>query len=215
MKIMEMMVYILSLLKVYSLIFGKSKCTTKKGLYTIEVDSLDDLVLYASDGRVYKNTHPIPGNDGTTLVFYHPENKASTYYLASSSGNSISGAKLDQDILVTQKSDETDEYDEILINKENVSFAIESGNEQKFEILSFTIYNPYSQALNFTTKFENETGKDKFSTKDFPASLPPGKSEEFYIIFEPKGIGEFSAEFTIQADGLGDFVLNLTGTGCA
>jgi hypothetical protein len=195
----------------------------EKGLYTIEAYE-SGLELYASDGRVYKNTHPIPGKKGTTLVFYHPENKASTYYLASSSGNSISGAKLDQDILVTQY-DENDEYDEILDNLMPVKFKTVSGNSDvTSETLSFTIYNPYSYALSFTTKFKNETvtpitggepfeSKNNFKTNSFPHSLPPGKSQKFEIIFEPEKNGNFSADFTIQAEGLGNFVLELSGSG--
>ncbi len=201
------------------------KMLSQKGLYTIEAYE-SGLELYDSDGRQYKNTHSIPGNKDNTLVFYHPKDEPSTYYLASSDGENIdtmSGTKLEQKILVTQY-DEYDSHDKILINKENVSFTIESGNEQKFEILSFTIYNPYSQALNFTPKFENETGKDetgspisdstgKFKTNNFPTSLPPGGRRAFDIIFDPKESGSFFADFTIQAEGLGNFVLELSGSG--
>ncbi|HBG36729.1 MAG TPA: hypothetical protein DDW88_06655, partial [Treponema sp.] len=184
-----------------------------------EVDSLDDLVLYASDGRQYKNTHSIKGQDGYyTLVFYHPKDEPSTYYLASSSGNSISGAKLEQEILVTQKSDDSS-Y--ILDNSNQVSFVDFYENQPKS--FSFTIYNPYSYALSFTTKFKNETvtpitggepfeSKNNFKTNSFPHSLPPGKSQKFEIIFEPEKNGNFSADFTIQAAGLDDFVLELSGS---
>lgn len=201
------------------------KMLSQKGLYTIEAEN--DLVLYASDGRVYKNTFLIPGGDGLyTRVFYHPKDEPSTYYLASSDGKEFSinsGKKLDQDILVTQKSDKVG-YEDILDNLMPVEFETVFGNSDvTSETLSFTIYNPYSQALSFTTKFEKETGidetgspisgNDKFSTKGFPASLPPGKSEEFDIIFDPKGSGSFFADFTIQAEGLGNFVLELSGSG--
>ena len=198
------------------------KMLSQKGLYTIEVDSLDDLVLYASDGRQYKNTHPIQtGEMDKTLVFYHPKDEASTYYLASSPGNSIdtmSGTKLEQKILVTQKSDDSS-Y--ILDNSNQVSFVDFYENQPKS--FSFTIYNPYSYALSFTTKFKNETvtpitggepfeSKNNFKTNSFPHSLPPGKSQKFEIIFEPEKNGNFSADFTIQAAGLDDFVLELSGS---
>lgn len=203
------------------------KMLSQKGLYTI-VAQQNDLVLYASDGRQYKNTHSIKGQDGYyTLVFYHPENKASTYYLASSSGNEFSinsGTKLEQEILVTQKSDETDTADLILDNLMPVEFETVSGNSDvTSETLSFTIYNPYSQALNFTTKFENGTANagttvptdswEKFTAPDFPDSLPPGGRRDFDIIFDPKESGSFFADFTIQAEGLGNFVLELSGSG--
>ncbi|HUH43536.1 MAG TPA: hypothetical protein VLZ44_00030 [Treponemataceae bacterium] len=198
----------------------------QKGLYTIEAyESRPE--LYASDGRVYKNTHPIQTGteDDYTLVFYHPKDEASTYYLASSSNNEFyinSGTKLEQKILVTQKSnDENDEYDEILGNPDDVKFeTVYKNNPPK--TLSFTIYNPYSQALSFTTKFEKETGEldgdtipgnDKFSTEDFPASLPPGGRRDFDIIFTPTNNDEVFADFTIQAEGLGNFVLELSGSG--
>lgn len=199
------------------------KMLSQKGLYTIEVDSLDDLVLYASDGRQYKNTHPIQtGEMDKTLVFYHPKDEASTYYLASSPGNSIynmSGTKLEQDILITQKSDESSS---ILANPGKVYFE-EISSDDSPKTHSFTIYNPYSYALSFTTKFKNETvtpitggepfeSKNNFKTNSFPHSLPPGKSQKFEIIFEPEKNGNFSADFTIQAAGLDDFVLNLVGS---
>ena len=64
----------------------KIKMLSQKGLYTIEAyESRPE--LYTSDGRQYKNTFLIPGGDGTTLVFYHPKDEPSTYYLASSSDN--------------------------------------------------------------------------------------------------------------------------------
>jgi hypothetical protein len=193
------------------------KMLSQKGLYTI-VAQQNDLVLYASDGRQYKNTFLIPGYNGTTLVFYHPKDEPSTYYLASSSDNEFyinSGTKLEQKILVTQ-------YDEILGNSNNVDFETVYKDDPP-NTLSFTIYNPYSSELKLRATIENETGEldgntipgnDKFSTEDFPASLPPGGRKEFYIIFDPKESGSFFAVFTIQAAGLDDFVLNLTGEGC-
>jgi len=204
------------------------KMLSQKGLYTI-VSSESDLVLYASDGRQYKNTFLIPGGDGLyTRVFYHPKDEPSTYYLASSDGKEFSinsGKKLDQDILVTQKSDKVG-YEDILDNLMPVGFdTVDINTGVTSETLSFTIYNPYSQALSFTTKFENSTAnegttspptdsKDKFSTKDFPPSLPPGERRKFDIIFDPKESGSFFADFTIQAEGLGNFVLELSGSGC-
>jgi len=192
----------------------------KNGLYTI-VSSESDLELYASDGRQYKNTFLIPGYNGTTRVFYHPKDEPSTYYLASSSGKEFSisyGTKLEQKILVTQKSND-DDSSSILGNSDNVDFnGIPSNDSTK--TLSFTIYNPYPYTLNFTEELSNSesesvppNSKDKFRTKDFPTSLPPGGRKEFYIIFDPKESGSFFADFTIQAEGLGNFVLELSGSG--
>lgn len=194
----------------------------QKGLYTIEAYE-NDLVLYASDGRQYKNTFLIPGGDGTTLVFYHPKDEPSTYYLASSSNTQFSinyGTKLEQEILVTQY-DENDEYDKILGNPGEVDFR-EISSDDSPKTHSFTIYNPYSYALSFTTKFKNGTANagttvptdswEKFTAPDFPDSLPPGGKKEFDIIFDPKESGSFFADFTIQAEGLGNFVLELSGS---
>lgn len=193
----------------------------QKGLYTIEAYE-NDLVLYASDGRQYKNTHSIKGQDGYyTLVFYHPKDEPSTYYLASSDGKEFSinsGKKLDQDILVTQKSNNSSS---ILANPGKVYFE-EISSDDSPKTHSFTIYNPYSQALSFTTKFENGTANagttvptdswEKFTAPDFPDSLPPGGKKEFEIIFTPTYNEKVFADFTIQAEGLGNFVLELSGS---
>jgi hypothetical protein len=198
------------------------KMLSQKGLYTIEAyESRPE--LYASDGRQYKNTFLIPGGDGTTLVFYHPKDEPSTYYLASSSNTQFSinyGTKLEQEILVTQY-DENDEYDKILGNPGEVDFR-EISSDDSPKTHSFTIYNPYSYALSFTTKFKNGTANagttvptdswEKFTAPDFPDSLPPGGKKEFDIIFDPKESGSFFADFTIQAEGLGNFVLELSGS---
>ena len=195
---------------------------SQKGLYTIGAYESGP-ELYASDGRQYKNTFLIPGGDSLyTRVFYHPNNEPSTYYLASSSDSEFYinyGTKLEQEILVTQKSND-DDSSSILGNSDDVKFETVYKNNPP-NTLSFTIYNPYSQALNFTTKFENETGEldgdtipgnDKFSTKGFPASLPPGGRRDFDIIFTPTNNDEVFADFTIQAEGLGNFVLELSGS---
>ncbi len=173
-------------------------------------------MLYASDGRQYKNTFLIPGYNGTTLVFYHPKDEPSTYYLASSSDNEFyidSGTKLEQKILVTRESGD------FLGNRDKENFD-EIPPDDSTKTLSFTIYNPYPFTLNLEYKIDNadEEGvnpdsKDKFSTKDFPDSLPPGGKKEFDIIFDPKESGSFFADFTIQAEGLGNFVLELSGSG--
>ena len=196
------------------------KMLSQKGLYTIEAyESRPE--LYTSDGRQYKNTFLIPGGDGTTLVFYHPKDEPSTYYLASSSGKEFSisyGTKLEQKILVTQKSND-DDSSSILGNSDNVDFnGIPSNDSTK--TLSFTIYNPYPYTLNFTEELSNSesesvppNSKDKFRTKDFPTSLPPGGRRDFDIIFTPTNNDEFFADFTIQAEGLGNFVLELSGSG--
>ncbi len=191
------------------------KMLSQKGLYTIEAYESGP-ELYASDGRQYKNTHPIPGIEDYTLVFYHPENKASTYYLASSSNTQFSinyGTKLEQKILVTRESGD------FLGNRDKENFD-EIPPDDSTKTLSFTIYNPYPYTLNFTEELSNSesesvppNSKDKFRTKDFPTSLPPGGSQKFYIIFDPKESGSFFADFTIQAEGLGNFVLELSGSG--
>ncbi len=192
------------------------KMLSQKGLYTIEAYE-NSLELYASDGRVYKNTHPIQtGIKDCTLVFYHPKDEPSTYYLASSDGENIdtmSGTKLEQKILVTQYDEDMDS-NKILDNLMPVEFETVFGNSDvTSETLSFTIYNPYSSELKLRATIGNETGKDKFSTEDFPTSLPPGKSQKFEIIFDPKESGSFFADFTIQTVGLDDFVLELSGSG--
>jgi hypothetical protein len=162
----------------------------QKGLYTIEAYE-NDLVLYASDGRQYKNTFLIPGGDGTTLVFYHPKDEPSTYYLASSSNTQFSinyGTKLEQEILVTQY-DENDEYDKILGNPGEVDFR-EISSDDSPKTHSFTIYNPYPFTLNLKYKIDNAEGdevdqesKDKFTFEGFPDDvlfLLPGESKKVY-----------------------------------
>ena len=196
---------------------------SKKGLYTIGDYYSENIYLYDSDGKNYQNSFFINGANGQkTRVFYHPEDKASTYYAYFESQDGVTegleGSKLEQDILVTQKSDDSS-Y--ILDNSNQVSFVDFYENQPKS--FSFTIYNPYSYALSFTTKFKNETvtpitggepfeSKNNFKTNSFPHSLPPGKSQKFEIIFEPEKNGNFSADFTIQAAGLDDFVLELSGS---
>jgi hypothetical protein len=190
------------------------KMLSQKGLYTI-VAQQNDLVLYASDGRQYKNTHSIKGQDGYyTLVFYHPENKASTYYLASSSGNEFSinyGTKLEQDILITKKVGSSieilDGYVEYL-----------GGGNNADEKKSLTIYNPYPFTLNLTNTIENADeypdSQDKFTFEGFPDVLLPGKSEEFTVNFHDPDFDSttYSVKSTISAPGLKDFVLHFTGT---
>ena len=196
----------------------------KKGLYTLYTFDYNsaNIYLYDSDGKKYQNSLFIGGEEGLkTCVFYHPEDKASTYYAYLSSQTiNLYGEKLDQDILITRYDDNMDS-DVIVISEENIDFGYLSpwsGNSST-EIF-FTIYNPYPFTLNLEYKIDNadEEGvnpdsKDKFSTKDFPDSLPPGGKKEFDIIFDPKESGSFLADFTIQAEGLGNFVLELSGSG--
>ncbi len=196
----------------------------KKGLYTISCNNSEHIYLYDSEGKTYPNSFLINGLEQSTRVFYHPENKASTYYAyLSSETSNLYGYKLDQDILVTQY-DENDEYDEIVGSEWNIDFGYLSPSGNSSTEITFTIYNPYSYALSFTTKFKNETvtpitggepfeSKNNFKTNSFPHSLPPGKSQKFEIIFEPEKSGSFFADFTIQAEGLGNFVLKLSGSG--
>lgn len=201
----------------------KIKMLNQKGLYTISGDyNSANIYLYDSDGKNYQNSLFIGGEEGPrTLVFYHPEDKASTYYAYFESQEVAQpwpeGGKLEQDILITIKEDGSF-IENILYGNEVYLGMVNSADENNSLVV--TIYNPYPFTLNLTNTIENADefspdSKDKFTFEGFPISLPPGGRKEFYIIFEPKGIGEFSAEFTIQADGLGDFVLNLTGTGCA
>jgi uncharacterized cupredoxin-like copper-binding protein len=201
------------------------KMLSQKGLYTIEAyESRPE--LYASDGRQYKNTFLIPGGDGTTLVFYHPKDEPSTYYLASSSNTQFSinyGTKLEQEILVTQY-DENDEYDKILGNPGEVDFR-EISSDDSPKTHSFTIYNPYPFTLNLKYKIDNAEGeevdqesKDKFTFIGFPDVLLPGKSKEFTVKFQggsnPISNTYDSVKSTISANGLKDFVLYFTGSAC-
>ncbi len=196
------------------------KMLSQKGLYTIEAyESRPE--LYASDGRQYKNTFLIPGGDGTTLVFYHPKDEPSTYYLASSSNTQFSinyGTKLEQEILVTQY-DENDKYDKILGNPGEVDFR-EISSDDSPKTHSFTIYNPYPFTLNLEYTIDNADevlypdSKDKFKFTDFPEVLLPGKSKEFTVNFHDPDFDSttYSVKSTISAPGLKDFVLHFTGS---
>lgn len=199
----------------------------EKGLYTISDYNSANIYLYDSDGKNYQNSFFIDDVYGQkTRVFYHPEDKASTYYAYFESQEwgglpeELGGRKLEQEILVTQKSNNSSS---ILGNSDNVDFNKIPSNDST-KTLSFTIYNPYSSELKLRATIGNETGKDetgspisdstgKFKTNNFPASLPPGGSQKFDIIFDPKENGDFSADFTIQTVGLDDFVLELSGSG--
>jgi len=201
----------------------------KKGLYTISGYDSANIYLYDSDGKKYQNSLFIGGEEGLkTCVFYHPEDKASTYYAYLSSQTiNLYGEKLDQDILITRYDDNMDS-DVIVISEENIDFGYLSpwsGNSST-EIF-FTIYNPYPFTLNLKYKIENADevsnpapspadSKDKFKFTDFPKVLLPGKSEKFTVNFHPDNSGTYttySVKSTISAPGLKDFVLHFTGTG--
>jgi len=74
----------------------------EKGLYTLYTFDYNsaNIYLYDSDGKNYKNSFFIDDVYGQkTRVFYHPEDKASTYYAyLSSETSNLYGEKLEQDI---------------------------------------------------------------------------------------------------------------------
>ena len=189
----------------------------KKGLYTISGDyNSANIYLYDSDGKKYQNSFLINDNDGQkTRVFYHPEDKASTYYayFESQGGVLPVGWKLEQDILITKENGRSIEilYEEYLVEFNNAD-----------DKNSFTIYNPYPFPLILTNTIENADeyldSEDKFNFEGFPGVLVllPGKSKKFTVIFHPDNSGTYttySVKSTISAPGLKDFVLHFTGTG--
>ena len=198
----------------------------KKGLYTFSVERYADIYLYDSDGKNYPNSFLIDTVEMPGRVFYHPEDKASTYYAyLSEETYYLSGYKLDQDILITRYEDSMG-GDEIVGSEGDVYFDQLSSDNPSKEI-TFTIYNPYPFTLNLKYKIENADevsnpapspadSKDKFKFTDFPKVLLPGKSEKFTVNFHPDNSGTYttySVKSTISAPGLKDFVLLFTGTG--
>jgi len=198
----------------------------KKGLYTFSVERYADIYLYDSDGKNYPNSFLIDTVEMPGRVFYHPEDKASTYYAyLSEETYYLSGYKLDQDILITRYEDSMG-GDEIVGSEGDVYFDQLSSDNPSKEI-TFTIYNPYPFTLNLKYKIENADevsnpapspadSKDKFKFTDFPKVLLPGKSEKFTVNFHPDNSGDtYRVKSTISAPGAGvsDFVLLFTGTG--
>ena len=183
----------------------------KKGLYTISVHNSANIYLYDSDGKKYQNSFLINDNDGQkTRVFYHPEDKASTYYAYLSGETSYpNGEKLDQDILITRYDDNMDS-DVIVISEENIDFDQLSPDKPSTEI-SFTIYNTYPFTLNPNYNTE-EDNPQSFTFNNFPDAILPGTSKEFTVIFESTK-ESVEIPITISAPGLKDFVLHFTGTG--
>ena len=187
----------------------------KKGLYTISCNNSEHIYLYDSEGKTYPNSFLINGLEQSTRVFYHPENKASTYYaylsepeyLSGSEPEYLSGYKLDRDILITRY----DDYygDEIIGSEGDVDFDQLSSDNPRTEIF-FTIYNPYPFTLypNYSSKGES---LEDFTFNDFPEVLLPGQSKKFTVIFETKE-ASVSVPITISANELKDFVLHFTGT---
>jgi hypothetical protein len=191
----------------------------KKGLYTISDYNSANIYLYDSDGKNYQNSFFIDDDvyGQKTRVFYHPEDKASTYYayFESQGGVLPVGWKLEQDILITKENGRSIEilYEEYLVEFNNAD-----------DKNSFTIYNPYPFTLNLEYKIDNadEEGvnpdsKDKFKFTDFPEVLLPGKSKEFTVNFHDPDFDSttyttYSVKSTISAPGLKDFVLHFTGT---
>jgi len=190
----------------------------KKGLYTISGDyNSANIYLYDSDGKKYQNSFLINDNDGQkTRVFYHPEDKASTYYayFESQGGVLPVGWKLEQDILITKENGRSIEilYEEYLVEFNNAD-----------DKNSFTIYNPYPFPLNLEYKIENADevlyldSEDKFNFEGFPGVLVllPGESKKFTVNFQDPDFDSttYSVKSTISAPGLKDFVLLFTGTG--
>lgn len=190
----------------------------EKGLYTLYTFDYNsaNIYLYDSDGKNYKNSFFIDDVYGQkTRVFYHPEDKASTYYAyLSSETSNLYGEKLEQDILITRYDDGN-----VIVGSEGyVDF------DQLSPEISFTIYNPYPFILNLKYKIDNAEGeevdqesKDKFTFIGFPDVLLPGKSKEFTVKFQggsnPISNTYDSVKSTISAPGLKDFVLLFTGTG--
>ena len=191
---------------------------SKKGLYTIGDYYSENIYLYNADGKNYKNSIFINNEEGPrTLVFYHPEDKASTYYAYFESQEVaqpwLDGRKLEQDILITRYDDMNDNV--IVGSEENVYFY------QLSPEISFTIYNPYPFTLNLTNTIENADeyldSEDKFNFEGFPGVLflLPGESKKFTVNFHDPDFDSttYSVKSTISAPGLKDFVLHFTGTG--
>jgi hypothetical protein len=165
------------------------KMFDKKGLYTLE-SSVDNIYLYNADGKNYKNSFFINGEEVKTRVFYHPEDKASTYYAyLSSETSSLYGYKLDQDILITMY----DMNGNVIVGSEWVVYFDELSSDNPSKEITFTIYNPYPFTLNLTYKIDNADeevnpdSKDKFTFEGFPddvLDLLPGESKEFTVNFQ-------------------------------
>jgi len=200
----------------------------QKGLYTLEVPFGDNLYLYDSYGKNYKNSIFIDrGNSLYSRVFYHPEDKASTYYAyLSQETNQLSGYKLDQDILIT-----VDQQDNAVIVQD--SSPIDFGNASNTFPLEkkFTIYNPYSENLELTMPdvvievkgynnpepWSKEEDK-KFIFETFPDIVLPGENKEFTVVFQDpsntSAMKDYQGECTIFAANVGEFVLQFTGFNC-
>jgi hypothetical protein len=164
---------------------------SKKGLYTIGDYYSENIYLYDSDGKNYQNSFFINGANGQkTRVFYHPEDKASTYYAyLSSETSSLYGYKLDQDILITMY----DMNGNVIVGSEWVVYFDELSSDNPSKEITFTIYNPYPFNLNLKYKIDNADeevnpdSKDKFTFEGFPddvLDLLPGESKEFTVNFQ-------------------------------
>lgn len=187
----------------------------QKGLYTVygyfnstHPSDSDNIYLYDSEGKTYQNSFLINSQyDPKFRVFYHPEDKANTYYAyLSGEINYLYGEKLEQDILITRPDGDGGN----LIVK-----SVESGGEidvyplSRKEI-SFTIYNPYPFTLNpkYSIKEEN---LERVTFTKFPIAILPGTSKEFTVIFESIEDSE-EIPITISANGLKDLVLTFIGS---
>ncbi|GAB1431826.1 hypothetical protein MASR2M29_04510 [Spirochaetota bacterium] len=174
----------------------------EKGLYTIDTNTLPTFInIYDEDGKNYKNTFLLGTgmNSEETLVFYHPTNTTSNYYVYfTESFQYIGGSKLEQDILITTV-DES-ENDVIVEPELDINFGLD-------DPISFTIYNPYPFTL--TPKL-NISGDDasSFSSQNFPSSLAPGEKKEFTVSCTEYGK---SASAIISVDGLTSFSVTLKG----
>jgi len=187
----------------------------KKGLYTISCNNSEHIYLYDSEGKTYPNSFLINGLEQSTRVFYHPENKASTYYaylsepeyLSGSEPEYLSGYKLDRDILITRYDDDRD----MIVGSEgNINFGYLSPSGNSSTEIFFTIYNPYPFTLypNYSSKGES---LEDFTFNDFPEVLLPGQSKKFTVIFETKE-ASVSVPITISANELEGLFLFFTGT---
>ena len=187
------------------------KMYPQKGLYTLE-SSVDNIYLYDSDGKNYKNSFFInDGNTNNTLIFYHPEDKANTYYAyLSKETDYLDGYKLAQDILITRPDDYDPGNNVIVASEENINFGYLSPSGNSSTEIFFTIYNPYPFTLypNYSSKGES---LEDFTFKDFPDAILPGTSKEFTVIFETTK-PSVSVSITISANGLESFVMIFTGT---
>ena len=189
----------------------------KKGLYTISCNNSEHIYLYDSEGKTYPNSFLINGLEQSTRVFYHPENKASTYYaylsepeyLSGSEPEYLSGYKLDRDILITRYDDD-DDRDMIVGSEGNIDFGYLSPSGNSSTEIFFTIYNPYPFTLypNYSSKGES---LEDFTFNDFPEVLLPGQSKKFTVIFETKE-ASVSVPITISANELEGLFLHFTGT---